>query len=152
MQRESLVSMSQHCWRCIILYYPLISMYNQKYKRPFRTIEDGPVTGKTGFPRVKSLSLFPSPSLSFSGWVPIWKAEAHQVYLLALASKAHTRESLRRGTLHYSRGRQWPNVDGANLLSWGFISSLHKLSYLTSFLHWIFLLYCSFLISLYISN
>ena len=37
---------------CIILYYPLISMYNQKYKMPFQTIEEGPVTGKTGFPCV----------------------------------------------------------------------------------------------------
>ena len=27
-------------------------MYNQKYKKPFQTIEDGPVTGKTGFPHV----------------------------------------------------------------------------------------------------
>ena len=46
-------------------------MYNQKYKKLFQTIKDGPVTGKTGFPHVKSLflslSLSPSPSLSFSG-------------------------------------------------------------------------------------
>ena len=33
-------------------------MYNQKYKKLSRTIMDGPVTGKTGFPRVViSLSL-----------------------------------------------------------------------------------------------
>ena len=32
-------------------------MYNQKYKKPFQTIEDGPVTGKTGSP-VSFLTLF----------------------------------------------------------------------------------------------
>ena len=32
-------------------------MYNQIYKRSFQTIEDGPVTGKTGFPFVEFLSL-----------------------------------------------------------------------------------------------
>ena len=36
-------------------------MYKKKgYKRPFWTIEDGPVTGKTGFPHVVY-----SPSLLF---------------------------------------------------------------------------------------
>ena len=49
--------------------------------------------------------------------IPIWGVEAHHVYLLALASKIHERGSPRRGTLRYSNRHQWPNVDGANLLS-----------------------------------
>ena len=110
-ERKPGLDKSQGCWRCIILYYPLISMYNQKYKKLFQTIKDGPVTGKTGFPHVKSLflslSLSPSPSLSFSGWIPIWGMEALRLYLLALASKIHSRGSLRRGTLHYSSGCRW---------------------------------------------
>ena len=40
-------------------------MYNQKYKRPFQTIKDGPVTGKTGFLHVKSFSLSLSLPLLF---------------------------------------------------------------------------------------
>ena len=71
----------------------------------------------------------------FSGWIPIWGVEARHVYLLALASKTHARGSPRRGTLYYSNGRRWPNVDGANLSSPGFISSPHKPSYSGSFLH-----------------
>ena len=55
------------------------------------------------------------------------------MYLLALASKTHTKGSLRRGTLRYSSGRRWPNVDGANLLSRGFIGFPHKPSYSASF-------------------
>ena len=43
--------------------------------------------------------------------------EAHHVYLLAPASKIHERGSPMRGTLCYSNGHWWPNVDGANLLS-----------------------------------
>ena len=64
-----------------------------------------------------------SLSLSFSLSLPLlfrlipWNAEAHRVFLFALASKTHMRGSPRRGTLHYSSRRRWPNVDGANLLS-----------------------------------
>ena len=50
-------------------------MYNQKYKRLFWTIKDGPVTGKTGFPHVKSLSLFlPLPPSPFQAELPsgVW--------------------------------------------------------------------------------
>ena len=83
-------------------------MYNQKYKRPLQTIEDGPTTGKTGFHRVKSLSLSFSLSLPLLFKLIPWNAEAHRVYLFALASKTHTRGSPRQGTLHYSRGRWWP--------------------------------------------
>ena len=62
-------------------------------------------------------------SLSFSLSLPLlfrlipWSAEALRVYLLAPASKTHVRASPRQGTLRYSSGRLWPNVDGANLLS-----------------------------------
>ena len=55
------------------------------------------------------------------------------MYLLALASKTHAKGSLRWGTLRYSSGRRWPNVDGANLLSRGFIAFPHKPSYSASF-------------------
>ena len=126
-ERKPGLDKSQGCWRCIILYYPLISMYKKRYKRPFQTIEDGPVTGKTGF----SCVFF----TLFSGWIPTWDMEALWVYLLALASKTHVRGSLRQGTLRYSNRRQWPNIDGANLLFWGFISSPRKPSYSASFLH-----------------
>ena len=126
-ERKPGLDKSQGWWHCIILYYPLISMYNQKYKRPFWTIEDGPVTGKTGFPRV-FFTLF-------SGWIPIWGMEALRVYLLALAFRIHARGSLRWGTLRYSTGRWWPNVDGASSLSWNFISFPRKPSYSASFLH-----------------
>ena len=34
------------------LYYPLISMYNLKYKNFPEKLRDGSITGKTGFPRV----------------------------------------------------------------------------------------------------
>ena len=64
-------------------------MYNQKYKMPFQTIEEGPVTGKTDSP-VSFLTLF-------SGWIPIWGVEARHVYLLALASKTHERERAQGG-------------------------------------------------------
>ena len=55
----------------MILYYPLISVYNQKYKEPFWTIKVGPVTGKTGFPLIDSLSLFlPHPASPFQAEFP----------------------------------------------------------------------------------
>ena len=107
-ERKPGLNKSQGCWQCIILYYPLISMYNQKYKKPFWTIKDGPVSqssfwnwflGNLAPPVSTSLFLSPSPSLSFSGWIPFWSMEAHHVYLLALASKTHTRRSPRWGTL-----------------------------------------------------
>ena len=71
--------------------------------------------------------------LPFFGWIHIWSGEAHHVYLLALAAKIHAKGSLRRGTLRYSSGRRWPNVDGANLLSRGFIGFPRKPSYSASF-------------------
>ena len=49
-----------------------IDLYVQKrYKRPLRTIKEGPVTEKTGFPCVKSLSLFlPLPPSLFQAEFP----------------------------------------------------------------------------------
>ena len=40
-ERKLGLDKSQGCWRFIILYYPLIFMYNQKYKKPFWTIKVG---------------------------------------------------------------------------------------------------------------
>ena len=73
---------------------------------------------KLGLPHVDS-SLSPSPSLSLPllfRLIP-WNTEALCVYLFARASKTHVRGSPRWGTLHYSSGRLWPNVDGASFLS-----------------------------------
>ena len=123
-------------------------MYNQRYKKLFQTIKDGPVS-QTSFwnwflgnlaPPVStsSLSLSPSLSLSFSGRILIRSMEAHHVYLRALASKTHTRESLMQGNPCYSSGRWWPNVDGANLLFGGFISFPRKPRYSVSILHSVF--------------
>ena len=98
-ERKPGLNKNQGCWCCITLYYPLISMYNQKYKKLSRTIKDGTVS-QTSFsnwflgnlaPPVStlSLSLSPSPSLSFSGW-PLGTL------------------SPRRDTLCYSNGCRWP--------------------------------------------
>ena len=70
---------------------------------------------KLGLPPVDSFSLSLSLPLLFR-LIP-WNAEAHRVYLLAPASETHGRGSPRRGTLCYSSGRLWPNVDGASSLS-----------------------------------
>ena len=66
-------------------------------------------------PRVNSLSFSLSLPLFFR-LIP-WNTEALHVYLFARASKTHTRGSPRRGTLCYSSGHLWPNVDGASFLS-----------------------------------
>ena len=62
-------------------------------------------------------------SFSFSLFLPLffklipWNTEALRVYLFAQASKIHTRGSPRQGTLRYSSGCLWPNIDGASFLS-----------------------------------
>ena len=62
-------------------------------------------------------------SFSFSLFLPLffklipWNTEALRVYLFAQASKTHARRSPRQGTLRYSSGSLWPNVDGASFLS-----------------------------------
>ena len=98
---------------------------------------------QTGFLEIW-LPLMSTLSLSFSLSLPLlfrlihWGAEALRVYLLAWASKTHVSGSPRRGTLHYSSGRWWPNVDGANLLFGGFISFPRKPRYSVSILHSVF--------------
>ena len=57
------------------------------------------------------------------------------MYTYALASKNQAKGSTRRGTLYYSNGPRWPNIDGAKHLFQGFISSPRKPSYSASFLH-----------------
>ena len=73
-----------------------------------------------------SLSLSPSLSLSFSGWIPMWNTKARHVYLFAWGSKTHARGSPRWGTLHYSSRGLWPYIDGVSPLSRGFIGFLCK--------------------------
>ena len=68
---------------------------------------------KLGLPCVNSLSFSLSLPLFFR-LIP-WNAEALHVYLFVRASKTHARG--RRGTLCYSSGHLWPNVDGASFLS-----------------------------------
>lgn len=67
-----------------------------------------------------SLSFFLSLPLFFR-LIPL-NTEALRVYLFTRASKTHMRGSPRQGTLHYSSGHLWPNVDGASFSSWDFIS------------------------------
>ena len=64
-ERKPGLNKSQGCWCCIILFYPWISMYNQKYKKPFWTIKDGPVS-QTSFSNWFLGNLAPPVSLSFS--------------------------------------------------------------------------------------
>ena len=46
-----------------------------------------------------------------------------------------TREGAQGGAPKcYSKGRRWPNVDGASSLPWNFIGFPHKPSYSASFL------------------
>ena len=127
MQKESLVCLSegQDCCPCITLHIPLflyvqLGVYKLILKNSFWSLAP-----MLGFP----MSYF-SPFLSR---IPIWSGEAHHVYLLALAAKIHLKGSLRRGTLRYSSGHRWPNIDGANLLSRGFIGFPRKPSYSASF-------------------
>ena len=102
---------------------------------------------ETGFleiwlPPVSNLSLsLPLPPSPFQAEFPsrAWRLSesTYLPWLLrsALASKIHMRGSLRWGTLRYSSGCQWPNVDSASSLSWNFISFPCKPSYSASFLH-----------------
>ena len=83
----------------------------------------GSVSGKTGYP----MSFFLAPH--FSGWIPIWSMGTHHVYFLAPVFKFHMRRSPRRGT----KWHRWPNIDGANSLSWNFIGIPRKPSYSASF-------------------
>ena len=129
MQKERLFCLSegQDCCPCITLHIPLFLYAQLGVYKLILKIKLW-VLHRCWAPPCRSF-------LPFSSWIPIWSTEALQVYLLALDSKIHVRGSPRRGTPCYASGRQWPNVDGANLLSRGFISFLHKPSYSASFLH-----------------
>ena len=72
---------------------------------------------KLGLPHVNSFSLSFSLTLPLFFRLIPWNTEALHVYLFARASKTHMREGPRQGTLRYSSGRLWPNVDGASFLS-----------------------------------
>ena len=77
---------------------------------------------------------------SRTGFLEIWLPPCLSLFLPLPPSpfQAEFPSGARRLTkytyLHYSNRCQWPNVDGANLLSQGFISSPHKPSYSASFL------------------
>ena len=69
-ERKPGLDKSQGCWRCIILYYPLISMYNQKYKRLSRTIKDVPVS-QTSFSNWFIGNLTPPCRIPLSPFLPL---------------------------------------------------------------------------------
>ena len=100
-----------------------IPMCNKRYISKPQNKEIRSVSGKTD-----SLMSFFS-ALRFSGWIPIWSVGAHHVYFLAPVFKFHMRRSPRRGT----KWHRWPNIDGANSLSWNFIGIPRKPSYSASF-------------------
>ena len=117
MQKESLVCLSegQDSGPYITLHIPLflyvqLGVYKLILKNSFWSLA----------PMLGLLMSFFSP---FFSWIPIWGMEAHHVYLLVPAFKIHTRGSPRRGTPRYSRGRRWPNVDGASSLSGTLLAS-----------------------------
>ena len=150
-ERKLGLDKGQGCWPCITWYYPLISVYNQKYKKLSWTIKDGPIS-RTGFLEIWlppcRLSLFLSPSLSFSGWfLGTWRLSV-STYLPGVLRP--TREGAQGGAP--SSGRLWPNIDGASFLSWNLISFPCKPRHISLFSPLIFLLQYSFLISLYISK
>ena len=125
-KRKPGLNEGQDCCPCITLHIPLflyvqLGVYKLILKNSFWSL--APILG---FPM-----LFFSPLF----WLNSHLEQGGSLRLLALAAKIHTKGSLRRGNLRYSSGRRWPNVDGANLLSRGFISSPCKPSYSASFLH-----------------
>ena len=123
-KRKPGLNEGQDCCPCIAPQFHYFFMDNLGYISCFGTCSCGSGTD-AWLPHI----VF-SP---FSGWIPIWSVEAHQVYLFALASKTCVKGSLRRGILWYSSGCRWSNVDGANLLSRGFIGFPHKPSYSACF-------------------
>ena len=146
MQKESLVSIrvrtAAPAWLCIFHYVKL------RVCKHLLKIKLWGFCTSLASPRVDSFSL----SLPLFFRLIPWKVESLHVYLFAWASKTHTRGSPRRGTLCYSSGHLWPNVDGTSFLSWDCISFLCKPRNISLFSPLIFLLHYSFLISLYISN
>ena len=127
-KRKPGLNEGQDCCPCITLHIPLfiyVQLGVYKLILKIKSLESCTIAG---LPHVVIFSPFP-------GRIPIWSGEARHVYLLSLAAKIHAKGSLRRGTLRYSSGRRWPNVDvdGANLLSRGFIGFPREPSYSASF-------------------
>ena len=103
-----------------------IPMCNKRYISKPQNKEIGSVSRKTDSP----MSFFPAPC--FSGWIPIWSVGARHVCLLAPVFKP-TWEGAQGGHLLIFKWHRWPNVDGANSLSWNFIGIPCKPSYSASF-------------------
>ena len=101
-------------------------MCNKRYISKPQNKEIGSVPRKTDAP----MSFFLAPC--FSGWIPIWSMGARHGYLLAPASSPHEKEP-KEGHLLIFKWCWWPNVDGANSLSWNFIGIPRKPSYSASF-------------------
>ena len=102
-----------------------IPMCNKRYVSKTKNKEIRSVSRKTD-----SLMFFSAPR--FSGWIPIWSMGARHVYLLVPAFKPQ-REGAQGGAPSDIQVVPWPNVDGANSLSWNFIGIPRKPSYSTSF-------------------
>ena len=118
-----------------------IPMYNKKYiskpeNKTDQFLERLIPLCRSFFPL---LAEFPS-----GAWVPTMST-----YLPWFSSPRE--KEPKEGHLPIFKWRRWPNVDGANSLSWSFIGIPHKPSYSAFFSPLIFLLHYS-LISLYISN
>ena len=116
MEKESLVSIrvrtAAPAWLCIFHYVKFRVYKHLVYNK----VEERRVcTSLASTMSILSLAPFPSLPLLFR-LIP-WNTEAHWIYLLARASETHARGSPRRGTLCYSSGHLWPNVDGASSLS-----------------------------------
>ena len=109
-------------------------------------------------PKIKKWDQFPErlipPCRSFL--LPVFLAElpsgarvpAMSTYLPRLSSPRE--KEPKEGHLPIFKWHRWPNVDGANSLSWNFIGIPRKPSYSASFSPLIFLLHYPFLISLYL--
>ena len=106
-----------------------IPICNKRYISKPKNKEIGSVSRKTD-----SLMLFFS-ALCFSGWIPIWSVGALQVYLLAPGYSSPLEKEPKEGHLPIFKWHWWPNVDGANSLSWNFIGIPCKQSYSAPFLH-----------------
>ena len=145
MQKESLVSIrvrtAAPAWLCIFHYVKL-----RVYKHLLKIKLGGFCTSLASPMSTLSLSFSLSLPLFFR-LIP-WNAEALCVYLFAWASNTHVRGSPRWGTLPYSSGHLWPNIDGVIFLSWDFISFPCKPRNISLFFPLFFSLHYSLLISL----
>ena len=115
-KRKPCLSEGQDCCPCITLHIPLF-LYVQL--GVYKLILKNKVFGV-----LHRCWASPCHSFLFPAEIPIWGVEADHVYLLVAASKIRKRESPRRGTLRYSKGCRWPNVDGTSSLS-GILLAFH---------------------------